>query len=94
MNVFCFLLDIRQCIKDQPLINDIRTRGWNVATLMVIAANARVTTHIPSMKALETKFKLPAMKIKSTFKQININAIQHAHSILIHKRRIENKPPS
>jgi hypothetical protein len=58
---------------------------------MVIAAGARATTHIPSMKALETKFKLPTTKIKNTFRQINIIAIQYAHSILIHKKRLEKK---
>jgi hypothetical protein len=83
----------RKTTKYQPLINNIRIRGWNVAPLMVIAASARATTHIPLMKALETQFKLPTMKIKSTFKQINIIAIQYAHSILVHKRRIENKQP-
>ena len=33
------------------------------------------------------------MKIKSTFKQINIIATQYAHSILVHKCRIENRQP-
>ena len=45
------------------------------------------------MNELETKLKLPTSQIKNTFKQINIIAIQYAHSILIHKRRIENKQP-
>jgi hypothetical protein len=54
---------------------------------MVLVAGARATTHIPSMKSLE--IKLPIMKIKSTFKQINIIATQYAHSILVHKRRLE-----
>ena len=33
------------------------------------------------------------MKIKSTFQQINIIATQHAHSILVHKHRLENQQP-
>ena len=77
--------------KYQPLINNIIARSWNVAPLIVLASGARATTHIPSMNELETKLKLPISQIRSTFKQINIIAIQYAHSILIHKRQIENK---
>jgi hypothetical protein len=83
----------RKITKYQPLINNIIARGWNVAPLIVLAAGARATTHIPSMKELEPKLKLPTSQIRNTFKQINIIAIQYAHSILIHKRHIENKQP-
>ena len=79
--------------KYQPLINNIITKGWNVAPLIVLASGARATTHIPSMNELETKLKLPTSQIRNTFKQLNIIAIQYAHSILIHKRRIENRQP-
>jgi hypothetical protein len=64
---------------------------WNVAPLTVLVAGARGTTHIPSMKTLESTLKLPITKIKNTFKQINIIATQYAHSILVHKRRLENR---
>jgi hypothetical protein len=47
----------------------------------------------PSMNKLEDILKLPVMKIKSTFKQINIIATQYAHSILVNKRRLENQQP-
>ena len=50
---------------------------------MVLVIGARATTHISSMKNLETMLKLPIMKIKSTFKQINIINTQYAHSILV-----------
>jgi hypothetical protein len=83
----------RKITKYQPLINDILARGWNVAPLIVLASGARATTHIPSMNELATKLKLPTSQIRSTFKQLNIIAIQYAHSILIHKRRLENKQP-
>jgi hypothetical protein len=43
------------------------------------------------MKELETKLKLPTSQFWNTFKQINLFAIQYAHLMLIHKRRIENK---
>ena len=81
----------RKTTKYQPLINNLNARGWNAAPLIVLASSARATTHIPLMNALETKFKLPPSQIKNTFKQINTIAIQYAHSILIHKRRLENR---
>ena len=52
----------RKITKYQPLINNIITKGWNVAPLTILVACARATTHIPSMKKLETKFKLPLIK--------------------------------
>ena len=72
----------RKIIKYQPLINNIITKGWKVAQLMVLVAGARGTTYIPSMKKLETPFTIPITKIKNTFKQIKVIATQYAHSIL------------
>ena len=82
----------RKTTKHQPLINNVVVRGWNVAPLMVLVACARATTHIPTMKEIETKLKLPTLKLlkKKTHKQqqqqqINIIALQYAHLILVHK---------
>ena len=86
--------------KYQPLLIDITNLGWKVDPLIVITAGARGTTHTPSMKLLERKFKLPETRkfklpitIKHTFKEINTTAIQHARSIILHKRKIENYQP-
>jgi hypothetical protein len=79
--------------KYQPLINDITELGWKVDPLIVITAGARGTTHTPSIKILETNFKIPETNIKHTFKEINTIAIQHARSIILHKRKIENNQP-
>jgi hypothetical protein len=57
---------------------------------MVLVVGARATTHIPSMNKIEKILKLLVVKIKSTFKQLNIIATQYAHSILVHKRRLES----
>ena len=76
--------------KYQPLNNDITQQGWKIDPLLVITAGARGTTHAPSMKQLIQTFKLPESSVKHTFKEINTIAIQHASSILPHKRRIEN----
>jgi hypothetical protein len=81
----------RKTTKYQPLLTTLISNGWQVAPLIVLASGARATTHIPSMNALGTQLKLPTPQIKNTFRQINIIAIKYAHSILIHKRRIENK---
>jgi hypothetical protein len=83
----------RKTTKYQPLINYVTLRGWNVTPLIILVIGARATTHIPSMKELETKLKLPTMKIKNTFKQINISAIQYAHLISVHKRRLQTRQP-
>ena len=76
--------------KYQPLINDITQQGWKVDPLLVIAAGARGTTHIPSKEQLEKTFKLSETSINHAFKEINTIALQYANSILLHKRRIEN----
>jgi len=83
----------RTTTKYQPLIDNLISNGWQVAPLIVLASGARATTHIPSMSALETQLKLPTTQIKNTFRQINIIAIQYAHTILTHKRWLENKQP-
>ena len=54
---------------------------------------ARATTHTPSMKILEEKFKIPKETIRQTFIDINTIAIQHAMSIILHKKILENNEP-
>ena len=83
----------RKTEKYQSLIDNITNRGWNVEPLIVITAGARATTHMPSMKILEEKFKIPKETIRKTFTEINTIAIQHAMSIILHKRRLENNEP-
>ena len=80
----------RKTEKYQPLIDNITNKRWDVEPLIVITAGARATTHIPSMKILEKKFKIPEKTIRQTFSQFNTIAIQHAMSIILHKRRLEN----
>jgi hypothetical protein len=79
--------------KYKPLIDSIASTGWKVAPLIVITAGARATAHIPSMKVLEHTLKIPMATIKNTFRNINTIAIHYAMSILLHKRRIENRQP-
>ena len=83
----------RKIIKYLPLIHDITNHGWKVDPILIITAGARGTTHIPPMQQLVKTFKLYETSIKRTFKAINTIAIQHAGSILLHKRRIENNQP-
>ena len=79
--------------KYQPFIDNITNRGWNVEPLIVITTGARATTHITSMKILEEKFEILEKTIKQIFSEINTIAIQHAMSIILHKRRLENNEP-
>ena len=83
----------RKIEKYQPLIDHITNRGWNVEPLIVITIGARATTHTSSMKILEEKFKIPEKTIRQTFSEINTIAIQHAMSIILYKRRLENNEP-
>jgi hypothetical protein len=76
--------------KYQPLIATLQSQSWNVAPLMVLTAGAWATTHIPSILQIHHTFQIPKLKIKQMFTNINIIAIHHAMSILLHKRRIEN----
>jgi hypothetical protein len=54
---------------------------WKIDPVIVITAGARAATHTPSMKNIETTFKIP----KHTFEEINVIAIQYALSIILHK---------
>ena len=49
--------------------------------------------HTPSMKKIETTFKIPKLSIKYTFEEINVITIQYAMPIILHKKRIENNEP-
>ena len=49
----------RKTEKYQPLVDNIANRGWDVEPLIVITVGARATTHTPSIKILEEKFKIP-----------------------------------
>ena len=83
----------RKTEKYQPFIDNITNKGWNVETVIVIIAGARATTHIPSMKVLEEKFKTQKETICETYTEINTIGVQHAMSIILQKRRVENNEP-
>ena len=53
----------RKTEKYQPLIDNITNRKWNVEPL-IVSEGTRATTHIPSMKILEEKFKIPKKTIR------------------------------
>ena len=84
---------IRRRKKYKPLIDNIINRDWKIDPLIVITAGARAATHTPSMKSIETIFKIPKINIKHTFEEIYVIALQYAMPIILHKRRIENNEP-
>ena len=73
----------RKTEKYQPLIDNITNRGWNVEIVIVITAGARATTHIPSMKIFEEKFKIQKETISKTYTKIKTIAVQRAMSIIL-----------
>ena len=75
----------RKIMKYQPLISNVMARGWNTTPLIVLELGDRATIHIPPMKELDTKLKLPTSQTWSTCNQMNLIAIQYAHLILVHK---------
>jgi hypothetical protein len=79
--------------KYPPLLNNIRNRGWNVDMLMVIIAGAQATTHTHSLNTLHDTLKISQSEIKQTCININTIAIQHAMSILLHKRQLKDNQP-
>ena len=83
----------RKTEKYQPLLDNISNRGWNVEPLIVITAGARATTQSPSIKILDEKLKIRKRTEKKIVIDINTIAIQHAMSIILHKRRVENNEP-
>jgi hypothetical protein len=46
--------------KFDSLLHNIRTRGWNVASIIIITVGARATIHTPSINSLHDTFKIPA----------------------------------
>jgi hypothetical protein len=79
--------------KYKPLIDSIAARGWKVDPLIIITAGARATSHTPSMKSLENKFKIPMPIIKNTFKNINTIAIKICH-VYPPTQKKNRKPPT
>jgi hypothetical protein len=57
--------------------------GPLVLPSIIKGLGCQTTTHIPSVKSLEAKVKLPITKIKSTFEETNTIVIHYAHSILV-----------
>ena len=84
---------IRKIEEYKPLLDNVINIGWKVDPLIIIRAGARAATHIPYVDNIETTFKILKLNIKYTFEAINVIAIQHAMSIILHKRRIENNEP-
>jgi hypothetical protein len=75
------------------LINDIKTRGWNVDQLITLIAGARGSTHKNTITELKRAYSLPKDIIEPMVSQLNIIAIKYAMDILLFKRKLENNQP-
>jgi hypothetical protein len=60
---------------------------------MVLTIETRATTHKSTIILLHDKLHIPKPPIQQTCTNINIIAIHHAMSILLHKQKLENNQP-
>ena len=65
---------------------------WNNVSVLGTGSIA-IPTHAPSINVFEQISKIPETTIEHTFKDINTIAIQHAGSIILHKRKINYNQP-
>ena len=79
--------------KYASLLQEIKTKGWNVSPLIVIRAGVRGSTHIPSLNILKNAFQINKTSLHDTFTNINTISIQYLTSIILHKNRKENHQP-
>ena len=84
---------ITKQLKYQPLLEDIKTYGWNIDPLIVITASVKGTTHSPSISALIKHCNMTKIDIIEIFVNINTIAIRYLTSIILHKRRLKNNQP-
>jgi hypothetical protein len=75
------------------LINDIKTKGWNVDPLITLTIGARGSTHKNTITELKRAYSLPKNIIEPMVSQLNIIAIKYAMNILFFKRKLENNQP-
>jgi hypothetical protein len=75
------------------LINNIKSRGWNVDPLITLIAGARGSTHKNTISELKRAYSLPKNIIEPMVSQLIIIAIKYAMNILFFKRKLENNQP-
>jgi hypothetical protein len=79
--------------KYQRLIDDIKTKGWNVDPFLILIARAWGSTHKSTNTKLKNTYTIPKTLIEPMVFQINVNAIKYAMHILLYKRKLENNQP-
>jgi hypothetical protein len=76
--------------KYDPLINDIKNKGWKTNPLITITACVRGAIHEQSIKKLED-LNIPKTSIKELMKNIHQNAIKYLTYLVLNKRKLDNK---
>jgi hypothetical protein len=76
--------------KYDPLINNIRSKGWKTNPLITITAGVRGAIHEHSINQL-INLKIPKANVKNLMKNIHQNAIKYLTYLVLNKRKLENK---
>ena len=76
--------------KYDPLINDIRNKGWKTNPLITITRGVRGAIHEQSIKKL-AGLKIPKTNIKPLMKNIHQNAIRYLAYLVLNRRKLDNK---
>ena len=76
--------------KYDPLINEIRNKGWNTKPLITITVRVIGAIHEQSIKQLE-ELDIPKPNVKNLMKKIHQNAINYLTYLVLNKRKLDNK---
>ena len=72
-----------------PLIQTLKTLGWNVNPLITVTVEVRGVIHKQSLKALE-KLKLPPREVKKIMKHIHQIGRKYLTYVVPNKRKFNN----
>ena len=78
--------------KYNPLIQTLRTVGWQVNPLITITTGVRGAIYEQPIKELE-KLKIPKREIETLMKQLHQIAIKYLTYLILNKRKLDNKQP-
>jgi hypothetical protein len=80
--------------KIENLINNIKTKGWNVNPILILIVGACGSTHKKFITKIKTIYNISKQQTKTLAEQININAIRYSMHMLLCKRKLKNNQPA
>ena len=79
----------KKTARHNPLIQTLRTAGWQVNPLITITTGVRGAIHEQSIKDLE-KLKTPKSEIQTLMKHLHQIAIKYLTYLILNKRKLDN----